>query len=352
MAIFTVRCPDCGSPTELNDEKEFGFCTECGKRINREDAELYVPEETAEPPALPAEAEINAEAAFAEVAAQPADAEITAGETFPGAPALSAEMEISADETLPDAPAFPAEPETGAETKTNGEHLNALIMRQPQPLDSVVFHSSDECGAYVTELHGLVLDAAARYAQMNHAEEATCLDFLERGIGYCEMLDTKRLRFLAGTHEENGKTVEDYGSFPVSKDVLRDLKQTREQSVEAYNDFFRPKIAAAKATLDETKEKIRQLPGSLRFYHSFCTPLMGILTAALFAIGLVPILMKLPKLDLRVNIPIAVVGGALFIAWVVCTVLWIIKGGSARQLYKAAERQAGEARTYRSKLKS
>ena len=81
--------------------------------------------------------------------------------------------------------------------------------------------------------------------QTGDAEEATCLDFLLRGINYCDYLDTKRMRFLAGTHQDKGRTVEDYGSYPVSKAVLKDLKQAREDFVEAYNGFFTPKIAAS-----------------------------------------------------------------------------------------------------------
>lgn len=328
MAIYMVKCPECGSATELNDEKDFGFCTECGKKILTADAELW---------------------------------------TEPDAPASDAPQPDAPQSDAPVADIVPAdvapapEPEPAVETPvavyagpplTNAEHLDYLILHQPQPLDSMVFHSSDECAAYANDLHALVLELRGRYAAMNHAEEATCLDFLERGIGYCEYLDTRRLKFLAGTHEEKGRTVEDYGTYPVSKSLLKEIKDTREQFVAAYNGFFQPKIAGAKAALEDTKTKIRNLPGAMRFYHSFCTPLMGILTLALFAIGLVPILMKLENLDLRINIPIAVVGGALFIAWAVTTVMWVVKGGSARQLYKAADRQVSEVRTYRAKLKS
>ena len=296
MAIFTVKCPSCGCATELSDEKDFGFCTECGARIETAEAELYAPEETA----------------------SPAD-----------------ELPVPAV-TVYDAPRL-----------TNAEQVQFLVMSQPQPLDSVVFRSSDECAAYVSSLHNLVLDAAARYERMNHLEEATCLDFLSRGVAYCDYLDTKRLRFLAGTHEEKGKTVEDYGSFPVSKDVLRDIKQVRESFVTAYNGFFKPKIVEAKAALEETKTKIRDLPGLLRFQHSFCTPVMGILTAALLAVGIFAVAKSGATL---LNIAILAVGAILFIGWAVLTVMWVIKGGSARQLYKAADRQVNEARTYRSKL--
>ena len=329
MAIYLVKCPSCGSATELNDEKDFGFCTECGMKILTSEAELYTEPESA-----------------------PSDAPTAStGSGVPDSPLNDDAVITPAETDGPSAP--PAEvPVYDGPPLSNAEQLDYLILHRPQQLDSVVFRSSDECAAYVTGLHDLICDLGARYERMNHAEEATCLDYLERGIGYCEYLDTRRLRFLAGTHEENGKVVEDYGTFPVSKTLLKEIKDVREQFVSAYNGFFQPKIAAAKAALEETKEKIKSLPGNLRFYHSFCTPLMGILTAALFAIGLVPILMKVPKLDLRINIPIAVVGGLLFIAWIVTTVIWIVRGGSARQLYKAADRQVNEVRTYRAKLKS
>ena len=337
MAVYLVKCPSCGSATELNDEKEFGFCTECGTRIATAEAELFVPPAQSEGEAPAVEAPVPA--SFEE-AVPAADAEPEA-ETQP-----TPESEAEAEEE-------PALPVYDGPELSNTEHLEHLIMHQPQPLDSVVFHSSDECAAYVRDLHALILDLDARYRKMNHAEEATCLDYLERGVAYCEYLDTRRMRFLAGTHEENGKTVEDYGTFPVSKSVLKEIKAVRERFVEAYNGFFTPKIAAAKASLDETKEKIRALPGAMRFCHSFCTPLMGILTAALFAVGLVPILvMEQYSFGFNVNTLIAVVGAVLFIAWVVTTVLWVIRGGSARQLYKAAERQVGEIRAYRGKLKS
>ncbi len=341
MAIFMVKCPSCGSPTELNDEKEFCFCTECGMKILKSEAELYSPPD--EPSA----------------AGEPADApapipQLTLDPPIPAEPAAPAAPEAPVFFTDAEAaPEIPYEPEIPVGPPlNNAEQLDYLIMHQPQPLDSVVFHNSDECAAYVTDLHALILDLSSRYARMNHAEEATCLDFLERGIGYCEYLDTRKMKFLAGTHEEKGRTVEDYGTYPVSKAVLKEIRDVREEFVSSYNGFFNPKIAAAKEALDETKEKIRELPGLMRFYHSFCTPLMGILTLALFAIGLVPILLKKYSFGLNINTLITVVGAILFIGWIVTTVMWILRGGSARQLYKTADRQVGEVRTYRAKLKS
>jgi len=330
MAIYMIKCPSCGSATELNDEKDFCFCTECGKKILASEAELYAPEDDPTPAREPEPAYVP------QLTPEP--------EPTPAPEAADAGG-------APEAPAAPVIPE--GPPLNNTEQLEYLIMHQPQPLDSVIFRNSDECAEYVNTLHALILDLSERYGRMNHAEEATCLDFLERSIGYCEYLDTRRLRFLAGTHEENGKTVEDYGTFPVSKTLLKEIRDAREQFVSSYNGFFNPKIASAKAALDETKEKIRQLPGLSRFYHSFCTPLMGILTAALFAIGLVPILtMEKYSFGLNINTLITVVGAVLFIAWIVTTILWVINGAGARQLYKAAERQVGEVRAYRGKLKS
>ena len=337
MAIYMVKCPSCGSATELNDEKDFCFCTECGKKILASEAELYAPADDPTPADTPMPVPEAAPAYVPQLTLEPDPAPV---------PEPADPGEEAMDE--PSAPVIPEGPPLN-----NAEQLEYLIMHQPQPLDSVIFRSSDECAEYVNSLHALILDLSERYGRMNHAEEATCLDYLERSIGYCEYLDTRRLRFLAGTHEENGKTVEDYGTFPVSKTLLKEIKDAREQFVSSYNGFFSPKIASAKAALDETKEKIRQLPGLTRFYHSFCTPLMGILTAALFAVGLVPILtMEKYSFGLNINTLITVVGALLFIAWIVTTILWVIKGASARQLYKAAERQVGEVRTYRGKLKS
>ena len=330
MAVYMVKCPNCGSPTELNDEKESGFCTECGWKILTAEAELYTEEAADEAAAAETPAQAEAPAPLPET---PVEAETPAQAEKPAEPEAPTPVHVYSGPAL-----------------SNAEHLDYLIMHQPQPLDSVVFRSSDECAAYVTGLHAFILDAAGRYAQMNHAEEATCLDFLDRCIGYCDFLDTKRLRFLAGTHEEKGRTVEDYGSFPVSKNILKDLKQSREDFVEAYNGFFKPKITAAKAALDETKARIRDLPASTRFYHSFCTPVMGILTAILLAVGLFAVLRPEGGFTL-LNTAILVVGAALFVFWAVTTVLWVIRGSGARQLYKAAERQANEARTYRAKLK-
>ena len=343
MAIYLVKCPSCGSPTELNDEKDSGFCTECGAKIDRDEAELYVPD--------PAP---GAEAPAPEAAEPEAPAPVAVEAEAPAVPTLTLEPAVdpalAVDDGAP-APLFSEAAEAAhAAVLNNAEQVSWLVMHQPQPLDSIVFKSSDECAGYVSTLHSLIMDAAARYAKMNHAEEATCLDFLDKGIAYCDYLDTKRLRFLAGTHEEKGRTVEDYGSFPVSKDVLRDLKQTREDFVEAYNGFFKPKIAAAKSALDETKEKIKALPAGMRFYHAFCTPVMGILTAILTAVGVFAVVKSEGGVNL-LNLGILIVGAALFITWAVTTVIWLLKGASVRQLYKAAERQATEARAYRAKLK-
>ncbi len=343
MAIFMVKCPSCGSPTELNDEKEHCFCTECGMKILASEAELFVPSD--EPAAEPVPEPMPAPA--------PEDPGFGFPET-PPIPQLTLEPQIETEDTdISEEPPLPEKiPVYDGPPLNNAEQLDYLIMHQPQPLDSVIFHNSNECAAYANDLHALILDLSGRYARMNHAEEATCLDFLERSIGYCEYLDTRKLKFLAGTHEEKGKTVEDYGTYPVSKTLLKEIKDAREQFVSAYNGFFTPKIASAKAALEETKEKIKSLPGLTRFYHSFCTPLMGILTAAFFAIGLVPILLKKAELWFSINTVITFVGAILFIGWAVTSVLWLFRGGSARQLYKTAERQVGEVRTYRGKLKS
>ena len=34
MSLFTVFCPECREQIQLNDEKEFGFCMNCGCRID------------------------------------------------------------------------------------------------------------------------------------------------------------------------------------------------------------------------------------------------------------------------------------------------------------------------------
>ena len=33
MSLFTANCPECREQIQLNDEKEFGFCMNCGCRI-------------------------------------------------------------------------------------------------------------------------------------------------------------------------------------------------------------------------------------------------------------------------------------------------------------------------------
>ena len=208
MAIYMIKCPSCGSATELNDEKDFCFCTECGKKILKEDAELFTP---------PPEPTPDAPAPRAEAAPVPAAEPEAAPDAPEDAPA-PAEAPAPEPSEAPEPPL--AIPAYEGPALTNAEHLEHLIASRPEPLDSVKFRSSDECAAYVSGLHDTILDLAARYGQMNHAEEATCLDYLDRGIAYCEVLDTRRLKFLAGTHEENGKTVEDYGTFPDRKSVV------------------------------------------------------------------------------------------------------------------------------------
>ena len=357
MAIYMVKCPECGSATELNDEKDFCFCTECGMRIPKEDAELFVPDPApgTEAPEADAPDPDDSVGRDAHIAASPApDDSISFGVGIPddpGAPPIVSPDDIApvghdAHIVPPDAPAAPA---FDVPELPNAEQLSWLMLRQPQPLDSVVFHSSDECAAYVTDLHSLILEAQVRYSKMNHLEEATCLDFLDRAMGYCDMLDTKRLKFLAGTHMEKSKVVEDYGSYPVSKDVFKDIKQAREDFLEAYNGFFKPKIAAAKEALDETKQKIRDLPAAMRFYHAFCTPVMGILTAIWVAVGIFAVVKGGASV---MNIAILAVGAILFVTWAVLMVLWLMKGSGARQLYKAAERQVTELRGYKAKLRN
>ena len=354
MAIYMVKCPSCGSPTELNEEKDFCFCTECGMKIPKDEAELYVPDpapgtEEAEAPAPAAEAPEDVPApppaapAFAPKLSFGPAPDVVSGEK-PDAPAPAEKPEEPAAEE--------AEPEVySGPPLTNAEQVNYLVTHQPQRLYSVVFHSSDECAAYANDLHALIMDAKARYARMNHAEEATCLDFLDRAIDYCDYLDTKRLRFVAGSHREKGRTVEDYGFYPVSKDLMRDLKEAREEFLEAYNGFFKPKIAAAKVSLEETKGKIKDLPASYRFFHAFCTPVMGILTAILTAVGIFAVVKGEAGFGLNLNTLILVVGALLFIIWAVLAVRWLIIGRTARQLYKAADQQAIEVRVYRSKLR-
>ena len=34
MSLFTVFCPECREQIQLNDEKEFGFCMNCGCKID------------------------------------------------------------------------------------------------------------------------------------------------------------------------------------------------------------------------------------------------------------------------------------------------------------------------------
>lgn len=41
MAMKALRCPQCGADLELNDEKDFGFCTHCGTKIMLHDVVEY-----------------------------------------------------------------------------------------------------------------------------------------------------------------------------------------------------------------------------------------------------------------------------------------------------------------------
>lgn len=289
-----MKCPECGTANELSEEKEFCFCIECGAKILRSEAESF----TDVPSPTPA-------------------------------PVFNA--------SLP-----------------NSEHLNYAVMNQPQPLESIVFHNSDECAAYVNSLHALILELGQRFSAMNPAEESTCLDYLDRSIKYCDYLDTKKLRYLAGTTtSEDGKTTEDYGTYPVSKNVLKDIKEVRKQLVQNYNDFFLPKIQDTKTQLENTKSKISELPGQMKFFHIFCS--FGVLIAGIviFALGLIPILVS-KSLSFGGNWAtlLLILGAVIIIAWIVCFILYMLKGTSARQLYKTAKRQNEEIRTYKEKLKN
>ena len=33
MAMKALRCPQCNAELELDDAKEFGFCTNCGTKL-------------------------------------------------------------------------------------------------------------------------------------------------------------------------------------------------------------------------------------------------------------------------------------------------------------------------------
>ena len=142
MAIYMVKCPECGSATELNDEKDFCFCTECGMRIAKEDAELYVPD-PAPGTEAPAEAEPEAEA---DIPAPDAPAEAEDDGVLLGIPDVPGAPPIVPPAPPEPAPAAPA-PAFDVPELPNAEQVSWLMLRQPQPLDSVVFHSSDECAA-------------------------------------------------------------------------------------------------------------------------------------------------------------------------------------------------------------
>lgn len=36
MGIIAVRCPQCGADVQLDESREFGFCTYCGTKIMQE----------------------------------------------------------------------------------------------------------------------------------------------------------------------------------------------------------------------------------------------------------------------------------------------------------------------------
>ena len=41
MAMKALRCPQCNAELELDDEKEFGFCTHCGTKVMLHDVVEY-----------------------------------------------------------------------------------------------------------------------------------------------------------------------------------------------------------------------------------------------------------------------------------------------------------------------
>ena len=55
MSLITITCPACGERIQINDEKEFGFCMNCGAKI--ETAPFKQPVEAAAPkePEIPEE---------------------------------------------------------------------------------------------------------------------------------------------------------------------------------------------------------------------------------------------------------------------------------------------------------
>ena len=161
MAIYMVKCPSCGSATELNDEKDFCFCTECGKKILASEAELYAPADDPTPADTPMPVPEAAPAYVPQLTLEPDPAPV---------PEPADPGEEAMDE--PSAPVIPEGPPLN-----NAEQLEYLIMHQPQPLDSVIFRSSDECAEYVNSLHTLILDLSERYGRMNHAEEAPVSTF-------------------------------------------------------------------------------------------------------------------------------------------------------------------------------
>jgi lysine biosynthesis protein LysW len=55
MSLITVTCPECGERIQLNEEKEFGFCMNCGHRIEVASVKPPVKKETPKEPEIPEE---------------------------------------------------------------------------------------------------------------------------------------------------------------------------------------------------------------------------------------------------------------------------------------------------------
>lgn len=346
MAMVSIKCPNCAGALELDGSKEFGFCMFCGSQVHIQEDKTKV-EVSGQVKFDESEKYNNflnlANQAYAVGNMEEAynyftrALEIKQSDYLPVfrkglcAGYLSGDTGFRIEEVVSGiSRAYDLAPDP-AVRKTMSEEIVIFALTH-KLLVNREFYSSDDCARYVRTVHNKVslLNRLYLFVDKDNAERA--VNFINVTLSYCGWLNATALRFKAGTVIKDGQSQAVFGTYPVPQNVTHDIADIRARFVQEFNKYLIPQIGMKESQIAGTKQKIKEMPSSLRGFRavsSIWVFLLGLVTAPL------------------------IIGMLIWIAQLVCFILYKVqdKDKQLSNLYKSLKKQKKELAMLKRQIK-
>lgn len=296
MAIVSIRCPNCRGTLELDGSREFGFCIYCGTQVQIQDEKARV--EVSGSVKLDESDKYHNCLTLANRAFEAQNMpeaykyytkalEINQNDYFPVfrkglcAGYLSGDFGLRGEEVVSGvSTAFGMVTDLNSRKRMSDDIVAYAISSSAQK--ATAFYSSEECVSYVLGVYNRVTLLDRLYAFVDKDNDESTLKYIEIVEHSCKLLDRKTLQFIAGQRVKLGKSETVYGTYPVPRIIVAEVREIGRRFAEEGNKYIRPRIETTTAEIKELKTQIKALPKLQQAAHYVCAwwgALIGLLLA-------------------------------------------------------------------------